>query len=77
MKLHTNKVYGNEMQLPKPEKMTRLISLNTNGFCQANNFQDVLEMAQALKVSSTDIGNFQETNTNWCLSCLSHCYNKF
>jgi exonuclease III len=65
------------MLLPKPENTNRMISLNINGFRRANEFQDVLETAQALKVSSADLINFQETNINWRSSCLSHCYDKF
>jgi FtsZ-interacting cell division protein YlmF len=75
--LQMNTTYGNEMQIPKPENTTRLISLNINGFRRANDFQDILETAQALKVSSADLINFQETNVNWRSSCLSHCYDKF
>jgi exonuclease III len=75
--LRTNVVYGTDMLLPKPENTTRLLSMNINGFRRANDFQDVLETAQALKVSSADIINFQETNINWRSPCLSHCYEKF
>jgi hypothetical protein len=65
------------MQLPKPDDTTRLISSNIHGFCRANEFQDMLDTAQALKVSSADITNFQETNCNWRSQCLSQCYDKF
>ena len=75
--LRTNTIYGTEMQLPKPENTTRLISLNINGFRSANEFQDVLEIAEQLKLSSADLINFQETNINWRSQCLSHCYEKF
>jgi hypothetical protein len=71
--LRTNVVYGDEMQLPKPDNTTRLISLNANGFRQTNDFQDILEIEQAMKVSSGDLLHFQETNTNWRSSCLAQC----
>ena len=62
--LRTNLLYGNEMQLPKPEGVSRFLSLNINGFRRANDFEDASEIAQALKVSSIDMWNFQETNLN-------------
>jgi exonuclease III len=75
--LRTNEVYGNDMQLPKPDDTTRFVSLNLNGFRRANEFQDASEIAHSLKVSSSDITNFQETNTNWRSECREQCYDRF
>jgi exonuclease III len=75
--LRTNVVYGQELQLPKPDHTSRFISLNINGFRRANSFQDALEIAQALKVSSADFWCFQETNLNWRSQCFSQCYDRF
>jgi hypothetical protein len=71
--LQTNIVFGNDSQLPKLAGMTRFVSLNINGFRRANDFQDALETAQALKVLSAELCNFQETNINWQSQCLSQC----
>lgn len=75
--LRTNTIYGQEMQLEKPDNTSRFVSLNINGLRRGNNFQDALEIAEALKVSSVDFWNFQETNVNWRSQCLSQCYDKF
>jgi hypothetical protein len=75
--LRTNNNYGNDLQLPKPSSVSRFVSLNINGFRRANNFQDALEIAQALKVTSADLCNFQETKVDWRSACLSQCYDKF
>jgi hypothetical protein len=75
--LKTNKIYGGALQLPKPSHISRFISLNINGFRRANNFQDAFETAQALKATSVDFWNFQETNVNWRSSCSAKCYEKF
>jgi hypothetical protein len=56
--LRMNNVYGNNMQLPKQDNTSQFLSLNINGFRRANNFQDALKTAQALKVSSVDFWNF-------------------
>jgi exonuclease III len=75
--LRTNTIYGQEMQLEKPDNTSRFVSLNINGLRRGNDFQDALEIAEALKVSSVDFWNFQETNVNWRSQCLSQCYDKF
>jgi exonuclease III len=75
--LRTNNTFGDELHLPKPSNTSRFVSLNINGLRRANDFQDALEIAQALKVSSADFWNFQETNINWRSQCLGQCYEKF
>jgi hypothetical protein len=60
--LRTNGIYGNKMQLPKLQNISRLVSLNINGFRRANEFQDASKIAHLLKLSSADPFNFQETN---------------
>ena len=75
--LQTNDTYGHKLQLPKPASISRFVSLNINGFRQGNDYQDALETAQALKVSSADVWTFQETNVIWRSSCLGKCYEKF
>jgi hypothetical protein len=72
--LRTNTVYGNEMQLPKQQGITQLLSMNVNGIKWANYYQDAREIAQALKISGVDIWNFQETNLNWRSQCKSEYY---
>jgi hypothetical protein len=72
--LRTNTVYGHDLILPKPEDTTRLISNNVPGYRRANDFQDVLDIAQSHKVSGADIWNHQETNCNWRSACQSQCY---
>jgi hypothetical protein len=75
--LKTNEIYGDTLQLPKPPDTTRFISGNIHGFRRGNDWQDALETAQSLKVSSVDVWAFQETNVNWRSSCLAKCYEKF
>ena len=53
------------MELPKPDGVSRLVSMNINGLRRGNDYQDAREMAQALKISGTDLWNLQETNVNW------------
>jgi exonuclease III len=75
--LWTNEVYGNKLQLPKSPNISRFISLNINGFCQANEFQDASKIAHTLKISSADNFNFQETKLNLRSECQGHCYEIF
>lgn len=75
--LRTNTVYGNKMQLPKQDGITRLLSMNINSIKQANDYQDAREIAQALKISGVNIWNFQETNLNWKSQCQSKCYEQY
>ncbi len=63
--LRKNEIYGNEMQLPKADGTSRLISMNINGMRRSNEFQDASKIASSLKVSSADLISFQETNLNW------------
>jgi hypothetical protein len=65
LNLRTNVVFGHDMELPKPDNTTRLVSLNVNGFCRGDDYQDVLETAQSLKTSSSNIAAFSKTNTDW------------
>jgi exonuclease III len=75
--LRTNDVFGQDLQLPKSQGVSRFLSLNINGMRRANEFQDALETAQALKISGIDFWNFQETNLNWRSECLAQCYERF
>ncbi len=76
MNLQNNAIFGQDLVLPKPENTTRFTSQNINGFRRPHEFQDVLEIAQALKDASVDIWNVQETNINWRSACLSQCYDR-
>ena len=65
------------MELPKPPNITRLVDLNINGIRRTDDFQDVLEIAQAMKMHSVDIMAFQETNTDWRSSAKHRTYERF
>jgi hypothetical protein len=63
--LKTNEVFGHDMALPKPENTTRLTSLNVNGVRRGDDYQDVLELGQAFKTTSSDLMTLAETNMDW------------
>jgi hypothetical protein len=75
--LRTNVVYGQDMVLPKPDDITRLISLNIHGIRRVDDYQDVLETAQAFKTSSVDMASLSETNIDWRSVAKSKFYEKF
>jgi hypothetical protein len=75
--LKTNKIFGHKLELPKAENTTRLISLNVNGICRGDDYQDVLEMAQAFKTSSVDLTTLRETNLDWRSAAQNKVYEKF
>jgi exonuclease III len=75
--LRTNVVFGDDMQLPKDDNTTHLISLNINGIRREFDYQDVLEMAQALKTSSVDWAALIETNIDWRSEAKKKVYDKF
>ena len=75
--LRTNIVFGHEMDLPKEENTTRLISLNVNGLRRGDDYQDILAMAQAFKTSSVDWASLGETNIDWRSEAPSKVYKKF
>jgi hypothetical protein len=72
--LRTNVTYGSEMELPKPPNTTWLLDLNINGLRHTDEYQDVLENGQALKMNSVDIFAFQETDTDWRSKAKSKTY---
>ncbi len=74
--LRTNVIYGSEMELPKPPNITRLLSMNINGLRSTDNYQDVLEIGEALKTHAVDIFAFQETNTDWRSQAKSKTYER-
>jgi exonuclease III len=65
------------MEIPKPDNTTHLISMNVNGIQRGDDYQDVLEMAQAFKTSSVDMAVLGETNIDWRLAAQSKLYKKF
>jgi hypothetical protein len=75
--LRTNVVYGHDMTLPKPDNTTRLIGLNVHGIRSGDDYQDVLETAQACKTSSVDMAAFSETNRDFRSSVPGKIYDKF
>ena len=75
--LCTNIVFGHEMDLPKEENTTRLISLNVNGLRRGDDYQDILAMAQAFKTSSVDWASLGDTNIDWRSEAPSKVYEKF
>ena len=75
--LRTNIVFGHDMVLPKDDNTTRLISLNVNGLRRGDNYQDILEMAQALKTSSVDLALLGETNLDWHSAARGKVREKF
>jgi hypothetical protein len=75
--LRTNIVFGNDMELPKDTNTTWLIALNVNGVRRGDNYQDVLEMAQAVKTHQVHWASFGETNTDWESAAKNKLYKKF
>ena len=65
------------MALPKPPNTTRLLDLNINGLHRAEDYQDILEIGQALKMNSIDLWAFQETNLDWQSNARSKIVERF
>jgi hypothetical protein len=75
--LRTSVVFGHDMKLPKPENTTQLVSMNVNGIQRGDDYQDITEMAHALKTSSVDLAALGETNINWESAAWGKLYEKF
>jgi hypothetical protein len=71
-----NVVFGHDLMLPKPDNTTHMVSININGVRRGNDYQGVLEMAQAFKTSSVDWAALTETNLDWRSTAKHKFYEK-